>query len=58
MARRLIKAGPTESCESCGTPVRVAQYEGGQPRLNEVRDGRDMPGGHTPDACQDARSRH
>src|SRR4029079_10544221 len=38
--RRLIKAGPTEPCESCSTAVRVAQYEGGRPRLNEVREGR------------------
>ena len=38
--RKLIKAGPTEACESCSTPVRTAQYEGGQPRLNEVRGGR------------------
>lgn len=50
--RKLIKTGPTEPCESCGTPVRVAQYEGGKPRLNEVHNGRDMPGGHTEDACQ------
>jgi hypothetical protein len=54
--RRLIKAGPTEPCESCSTAVRVAQYEGGRPRLNEVREGRDLPGGHTPDACNQNRS--
>lgn len=56
-SRRLIKAGPVEPCESCGTPVRVAQYEGGRPRLNEVRNGRDIPGGHTPDACRAKRHR-
>lgn len=56
-SRRLINHGPTEPCESCGTLVRVSQYEGSAPRLNEVRAGRDLPGGHTPQACQDARRR-
>lgn len=55
MTRKLVAAGRTEPCESCGTPVRVAQYEGGQPRLNEVRDGRDLPGGHAPDDCRQQR---
>lgn len=57
--RKLIAAGPVEPCESCGTPVRVAQYEGGRPRLNEVHQRgaavSDLPGGHTPGACQDKR---
>lgn len=56
--RKLIKASPVEQCEAgCGTPVRVSQYEGGRPRLNAVRDGRDVPGGHTPDDCHDKRRR-
>lgn len=54
--RKLVTAGPTEPCESgCGAQVRVAQYEGGKPRLNEVWNGRDLPGGHTPEDCQDKR---
>jgi hypothetical protein len=56
--RKLIQAGPVEKCESgCGTDVRVSQYEGGKPRLNEVNpaSGRDLPGGHTPAMCQDKR---
>jgi hypothetical protein len=56
MARKLIQAGPAQPCESCGTRVRVATYEGGRPRLNEVRERgdvvSDLPGGHTPLACQ------
>lgn len=52
--RQLRAAGPTEPCESCGTLVRVAQYDG-PPRLNEVVNGRDMPGGHTSEKCQDSR---
>lgn len=55
--RELIKAGPVEQCESCGTEVRVSQYAGRAPRLNAVRDGRDQPGGHTPADCQDRRQR-
>jgi hypothetical protein len=55
--RVLIKAGPVEPCETCGTPVRTSQYQGGRPRLNEVRNGRDMPGGHTPQTCQERRNR-
>jgi hypothetical protein len=58
--RRLVQAGPVEPCESCGDPVRVAQYEGGSPRLNNVKitgeQVRDVPGGHTPGWCQDVRS--
>lgn len=50
--RDLVQAGPVEPCENCGTLVRVAQYAGGKPRLNEVRDGRDLPGGHTPATCR------
>jgi hypothetical protein len=57
MARRLIKSGPTEPCEKCGTSVRVSQYEGSQPRLNRVDNGQDMPGGHTPALCQDEQNK-
>jgi hypothetical protein len=58
--RRLLRATPVEPCETCGTPVRTAQYEGGRPRLNAVRtDGngqvQDRPGGHTPMDCNDIR---
>jgi hypothetical protein len=55
--RVLIKASPVEPCETCGTPVRTSQYQGGKPRLNEVRNGRDLPGGHTPQTCQERRNR-
>ena len=56
--RELVKAGPVERCESgCGSMVRVAQYEGGKPRLNVVRNGIDVPGGHPPDDCRDRRDR-
>jgi hypothetical protein len=56
--RKLIEAGPAEPCEGgCGCTVRWARYEGGTPRLNEVRNGRDVPGGHTADTCQQQRHR-
>jgi len=55
VTRRLVRATPVEPCERCGTSVRTAQYEGGRPRLNEVRDGQDVPGGHTPMDCTDIR---
>jgi uncharacterized protein YcbX len=58
--RRLVRATEVAPCERCGTPVRTAQYEGGQPRLNEVRTDengnfRDAPGGHSPMDCTDIR---
>jgi len=55
--RELIKASPVEPCETCGTPVRASLYQGGKPRLNEVANGRDLPGGHTPQTCQERRTR-
>jgi hypothetical protein len=57
MRWKLIAAGPVEPCEGgCGSRVRVAQYEGGKPRLNRVceidGDVYDMPGGHSADDCR------
>lgn len=51
----LREAGKAEPCETCGTPVRWARYDGGR-RVFEVVNGRDLPGGHTPERCRAARA--